>query len=95
LTILASANPLYVRVGVLEHGFGNDIDAMIQFCRERGEELHAEYSRATTDHPLWIYFWFRDPRNAEDFAERFSGERVAPRGVCRCGLTGIMPAALC
>jgi len=76
--ILASANPLYLRMSLPEHGFGNDFDAMIQFYRERGEELRAEYSRARTDHQGSIYFCFRDPRNAEDFAERFSGERFPP-----------------
>jgi len=55
-TILASAKPHYVGVGLPEHGFGNDFDAMIQFYRERGEDLRAEYSIARTDHLFWIYF---------------------------------------
>ena len=82
-TILARAKPYYVGVGLPEHGFGNDFDAMIQFYRERGEELRAEYSIARTAHLFWIYFCFRDPRNAEDFAERFGGE---PATACRCGV---------
>jgi hypothetical protein len=93
-TNLASANPHYVRVSLPEHGFGNDFDAMVQFYRERGEELRAEYSRARTDRPFWIYFCFRDPRNAEDFAERFSGERFAPTAFAAAVLSGIVPAAL-
>jgi hypothetical protein len=75
-TVLASANPYRVRVRLPELGFGNDLDAMIQFYWARGEELRAEYFRTRSDHRVWIYFCFRDPKNAEEFAERFSGERA-------------------
>jgi hypothetical protein len=67
-----------VRLSVPELGFGDDLDAMVQFCLERGEELRTGCFRTRADHRDWIFFCFRDPQNAEDFAERFSGEVFVP-----------------
>lgn len=77
---IASTNfgkPQFVRLTVPELGFGSDLDAMVQFCQERGEELRTGCFRTRTDHRDWIYFCFPD-KNAKDFAERFSGERFVP-----------------
>ena len=72
------ANPHCVRLSVPDLGFGDDLDAMVQFCWERGEELRTGYLRTRADHRDWIIFCFRDPKNAKDFATRFSGEVFVP-----------------
>jgi hypothetical protein len=71
-------NPQFVRLSVPELGFGSALDAMVQFCLERGEELRTGCFITRTDHRVWIYFCFPDPKNAKDFAERFSGELFVP-----------------
>lgn len=71
-TILAT--PHLVRLNVPEHGFGDGLDAMIQFCFEREEELRTGWSTRVDKGDPKIYFLFRDPKNAEEFAERFGGE---------------------
>jgi hypothetical protein len=72
------AKPLYVRLSVPELGFGNELDAIVQFHLERGEELRTGCLRTRADHRVWIVFCFRDPKNAKDFATRFSGEVFVP-----------------
>jgi hypothetical protein len=63
---------------VPELDFGNDLDEMIQFCLERSEELRTGCLRTRVDQRDWIVFYFREPKNAKDFAERFSGEVFEP-----------------
>jgi hypothetical protein len=72
--------PQFVRLSVPELGFGHELDAIIQFHLERGEELRTGCFRKRTDQRDWIYFCFPDPRNAKDFAERFGGELFVPAG---------------
>jgi hypothetical protein len=76
-----SAEPHCVRISVPEHGLGSDMDAMIEFYWERGEELRTGYLRTRTNPRDWIYFCFNDPKNAEDFAGRFGGESLPPAEV--------------
>jgi hypothetical protein len=71
-------NLQFVRLSVPEHGFGSELDAMVQFCLERGEELRTGCFRTKVDQRDWIYFCFPDPNNAKDFAERFGGELFVP-----------------
>jgi len=66
------ADPHFVELSVPERGFGNELDAMVQFYLEHGEELRIGCFR--TDRRDRIVFCFRDPRNAAEFARRFSGE---------------------
>jgi hypothetical protein len=55
--------------------FGDDLDEMVQFCLERGEALLITgCSEARADHRVWMQFCLQDPKNAEDYAERFGGE---------------------
>ena len=70
--------PHYVRLSVPELGFGSELDAIVQFHLERGEELHTGGLKARADHRVWIIFCFRDPKNAKDFAARFGGEIFIP-----------------
>jgi hypothetical protein len=70
--------PQFVRLSVPEVGFGGVLDAMVQFCLERGEELRTGCFRKKADQWGWIYFCFPDPNNAKDFAERFGGELFVP-----------------
>ena len=72
------AKPLYVRLSLPEPGFGNELDAIVQFHLERGEELRSGCLRTRADHRVWITFCFRDPKNANDFATRFGGEVFVP-----------------
>jgi hypothetical protein len=72
------ANPHCVRLSVPELGFGDDLDAIVWFCLERGEGLCTGCFRTRADDRVWIFFCFRDPQNAEDFAARFSGEAFVP-----------------
>jgi hypothetical protein len=65
-------DPYFVELSVPERGFGNELDAMVQFYLEYGEELRIGCFR--TDRRDRILFCFRDPRNAAEFARRFSGE---------------------
>lgn len=71
-------NSHFVRLSVPGRGFGSDLDAMVQFCLERGEELRTGCIRTRSDHRDWIYFCFHDPNNAKHFAGRFSGECFVP-----------------
>ncbi len=71
-TILAT--PHFVRLNIPERGFGDGLDAIIQFFFERGEELRTGWSTRADQGDPKICFCFRDLKNAEDFAERFSGE---------------------
>jgi hypothetical protein len=64
-----------------ELGFGSDMDAMIEFYWECGEELCTGYLRTRTYPRDWIYFCFTDAKNAEDFAGRFGGESLSPAEV--------------
>ena len=65
-------NSHFVRLRVPDPGFGSDLDAMVQFYLEHGEELRIGCFR--TDRRDRILFCFRDPRNVTEFARRFSGE---------------------
>jgi hypothetical protein len=71
-------NLQFVRLSVPDQGFGSDLDAMVQFCLERGEELRTGCFRTKIDQQDWIYFCFPDPKNAKDFAKRFAGELFVP-----------------
>jgi len=73
--------PYCVRISVPELGFGSDMDAMIEFYWECGEELCTGYLRTRTYPRDWIYFCFTDAKNAEDFAGRFGGESLSPAEV--------------
>lgn len=75
-TILAT--PHFVRLNVPELGFGDCLDALVQFYLQRGEELRTGCSTGAEYGDAMIYFCFRDPKNAEDFAERFRGEILEP-----------------
>ena len=44
-----------VRLSVPELGFGDDLDAMVQFCLERGEELRTGCFRTRADHRDWFF----------------------------------------
>ena len=63
-------NPHFVRLMVPECGFGSELDAMVQFFQERGEELRVGCFRSE----YIILFCFRERRNADEFARRFGGE---------------------
>ena len=63
------ADPHFVELSVPEGGFGSELDTMVQFYLEHGEELRIGCFRRDR-----ILFCFRDPRNAAEFARRFSGE---------------------
>jgi hypothetical protein len=67
-----------VGVNVPELGFGSDLDAMIQFCWEHGEELRAGYLRTRTHPRDWICFYFSDAKNAQEFTRRFNGKILPP-----------------
>jgi hypothetical protein len=71
-------NGRYVRLNVPELGLGNIMDEMVLFCLERSERLRAGCLRVGSDQRDWLVFHFRDPKNAEDFAERFRGELFEP-----------------
>jgi hypothetical protein len=70
--------PLYVRLSVPARGFGSELDAIVQFHLERGEELRTGGLKARADRRVWIIFCFRDPKNAKDFVARFGGELFVP-----------------
>ena len=72
------ANSRYVRLNVPELGLGSVLDEMVLFCLERSEQLRAGCMRTHSDQRDWLVFYFRDPTNAEDFAERFRGELFEP-----------------
>ena len=74
------ANASYVRLRMPGLDFGEEWGEMVQFYLDRKEALLAGYSEAT-DHGVWMIFCFHKLTNAEDFAERFSGEVIASR--CR------------
>ena len=69
-------NPHLVQLNVPERGFGNKLDAMVQFCLEHGEEFRIECFRESEGQDC-ILFRFRDPENAIAFAGRFDGEIFA------------------
>jgi hypothetical protein len=69
-------SPHFVQLNVPERGFGNELDAMVQFCLEHGEEFRIGCFRQV-DQIDCIIFCFRDPRNAAGFANRFDGEIFA------------------
>jgi hypothetical protein len=69
-------NPHFVQLNVPERGFGNELDAMVQFCLEHSEEFRIGCFREI-DRRDCILFCFRDPKNAAEFAKRFSGEIFA------------------
>ena len=71
-------NSHFVRLNVPELGFGSELDAMVQFCLERDEELRTGCVRTRTDNRDWIYFCFRNLNNAKHFAGRFSGNLFVP-----------------
>jgi len=50
------ANPHCVRLSVPELGFGDDLDATVQFCLERGQELRTGCFRRRADHRDWIFY---------------------------------------
>jgi hypothetical protein len=78
---IASANlgnSHFVRLSVPSLGFGGDLDAMVQFCHEHGEEVRTGCISTRSDYWDWIYFCFQDPYNAKEFASRFSGECFVP-----------------
>ena len=70
------ANPHFVQLDVPERGFGSELDAMVQFCLEHGEEFRIGCFRESEGRDC-ILFCFRDPKNAAEFAKRFSGEIFA------------------
>jgi hypothetical protein len=69
-------DPLFVQLSVPERGFGCELDAMVQFCLEHGEEFRIGCFRQI-DRIDCIVFCFRDPKNAAEFAKRFDGENFA------------------
>jgi len=70
------ANARFVRLSVPEFCVGYDFDEMVQFCLKCSEEFGCFTTRANQRD--WIVFCFRDPKNAKEFAERFSGEVFEP-----------------
>lgn len=70
------AGPYFVQLHVPERGFGNELDAMVQFCLEHGEEFRIGCFRQI-DRRDCILFCFRDPGNAVEFAQRFGGDALA------------------
>ncbi|WP_156434068.1 hypothetical protein [Bradyrhizobium retamae] len=76
---LASAiivNPHFVQLNVPDGGFGSELDAMVQFCLEHGEEFRIACFRQI-DQRDCILFCFRDSKNAAEFSRRFGGEIYA------------------
>jgi hypothetical protein len=71
------ANPYFVQLSVPERGFGNELDAMVQFFLEHAEEFRIGCVRREDDRRNCILFCFRDPENAAEFAKRFGGEIFA------------------
>lgn len=69
-------NPHFVQLNVPERGFGNELDAMVQFCLDHGEEFRIGCFRENEGRDC-ILFCFQDPKNAVEFAGRFSGELFA------------------
>ena len=68
------AGPHFVQLPVPERGFGNELDAMVEFILEHGEELRIGCLKREDDHRDCVLFCFRDPNNAVDFARRFCGK---------------------
>ena len=69
-------NPHFVQLNVPERGFGNELDAMVQFCLDHGEEFRIGCFRENEGRDC-ILFCFHDPKNAVEFAKRFGGELFA------------------
>ena len=73
-------DPHFVQLSVPELGFGCELDAMVQFCLEHGEEFRIGCFREI-DQRDCILFCFRDLRNATEFARRFErGDRFSTLG---------------
>ena len=70
------ANLHFVQLNVPERGFGNELDAMVQFCLEHGEEFRIGCFRESEGRDC-IVFCFGNPKNAAEFARRFRGEMFA------------------
>jgi hypothetical protein len=70
------ANPHFVQLIVPARGFGNELDAMVQFCLEHSEEFRIGCFQEN-DRRNCILLCFRDPKNAAEFAMRFGGEIFA------------------
>ena len=68
-------DPYFVQLGVPELGFGCELDAMVEFCLEHGEEFRIGCFREI-DQRDCVLFCFRDRGNATEFARRFGGEIV-------------------
>ncbi len=66
-------SPHLVQLVVPERGFGTELDVMVQFCLEHGEEFRIGCIREI-DQRNCILFCFRDWKNAAEFAKRFRGE---------------------
>ena len=71
------AHPHFVQLGVPERGFGNELDAIVQFFLEHAEELRIGCVQREDDRRNCILFCFRDPENAAAFAQCFGGEIFA------------------
>ena len=69
-------NPHFVQLNVPERGFGNELDAMVQFCLDHGEEFRIGCFRENEGRDC-ILFCFQHSKNAVEFARRFSGELFA------------------
>ena len=67
-------DPHFVELSVPEHGFGERLNAMVQFCLEHGEELRIGCFR--TGRRDRVLFCFRNQWNARAFASCFSGKIV-------------------
>ena len=64
-------NPRLAHLGI----FCKDLDAMVEFCLEHGEEFRIGCFREI-DQRDCVLFCFRDRGNATEFARRFGGEIV-------------------
>ena len=57
----------------------NELDAIVQFYLERGEELRTGYLRTRADHRGWIIFCFRDPRTRKTSQRVLAEKSLYPR----------------
>ena len=76
ISLTLIANPHFVQLNVPERGFGDELDVMVQFCLEHGEEFRIGCFRECEGRDC-ILFCFLDPKNAVAFAKRFGGYAVA------------------
>jgi hypothetical protein len=70
------ANLHFVQLNVPERGFGSELDAMVEFCLEHGEEFRIGCFRESEGRDC-VIFCFGNPRNAAEFPKRFSGKIFA------------------